>query len=413
MRFNASLGLAGLLVSVWMVGCGDDEGPVGGDADVGTDAGEAAYCGNGVVEGFEECDDGNDDPFDGCHECRFWEPPSGDPIEVSEPLTWEWFEIEGSRCRDGSPAGISVNMSPGASGVVIYLEGGGACFEAITCAANPTHIKEDASGLAEARRFPGGGGIFNRSDERNPVADWHMVYVPYCTGDVFAGTAEDVDVPNVGVQQFVGYTNVGLFLERLVPTFADVDQVLLTGVSAGGFGAAANAKRVQRDFQDVPVVLLDDSGPPMTNEFILPCLQEQWRTLWGFDDSILADCGAECRADDYVIDMTAHLLRHAPDRVGGLFSHRQDTIIRFFYGFSHNDCQGTIPLTEATFEAGLADFRGFIEDRADNFGTFYIDGLSHTCITNQSCFYETEAEDVALTDWVADLLDGTTSHVGP
>jgi hypothetical protein len=163
----------------------------------------------------------------------------------------------------------------------------------------------------------------------------------------------------------------------------------------------------------VPVVLLDDSGPPMTNEFVLPCLQEQWRALWGFDESILADCGAECSTDNYVIDMTDHLLRHAPDRVGGLFSHRQDFIIRFFYGFSFNDCAGTLPMRAEVFEDGLADFRAFIPGRADNFGTFYIDGENHTCITNQDCFYGTEAEGVPLTDWVGDLLDGTTGHVGP
>jgi cysteine-rich repeat protein len=395
MRFNTWLVSAMAVAGVGAWGCGDDGSGSGQDV-----------CGNGVVEGYEECDDGNDDPHDGCHECRLWEPPAGAPVSVSEPLTWEWVEVEGARCRDGSPAGFAINTSPGATGLVIYLEGGGACFNELTCGTvNP-------SNTPASMRFPGGNGIFSRSDERNPVADWHMVYVPYCTGDVFAGTAEDVMVPNVGVQQFVGYENMGHFLDRIVPTFGDVDQVLLTGISAGGFGAAANAKRVQRDFQDVPVVLLDDSGPPMTNEYIAPCLQNWWRELWGFEGSILADCGAECSPDDYVIDMTDHLVRHAPDRVGGLFSHRQDFVIRFFYGFGDQDCSRSLPISPQVFEAGLDDFRGFIQDRADNFGTFYIDGEDHTCISG-SCFYAAEADGVPFTDWVADLLDGTTSHVGP
>lgn len=396
MRFNVFLALVASVALPGLPGCGDD-----------VDEADLNVCGNGIVEGYEECDDGNDDPYDGCHECRFWEPPSGDPIEVSEPLTWEWVEVEGARCRDGSPAGFSVNMSPGATRVVVYLEGGGACYESITCSTNPSNITEGG-------RAPGSGGLWDREDERNPVRDWHMVYVPYCTGDVFAGTAEDATVEGEPEpQQFVGYTNMGLFLDRIVPTFADAEQVLLTGVSAGGFGSAANAKRVQRDFQDVPVTLLDDSGPPMSNEFITPCLQAQWRDLWGFEGSVLADCGAECEDDDYVIDMTAHLLRHAPDREGGLFSHRQDGVIRLFYGFGENDCNPLLPLMDAsTFEAGLADFRAFIQEQADNFGTFYVEGEAHTCISG-SCFYETEAEGLTLAEWTRDLLDGAPAHVGP
>ena len=29
-----------------------------------------AVCGNGIIEGDEMCDDGNDDPFDGCNNCE-------------------------------------------------------------------------------------------------------------------------------------------------------------------------------------------------------------------------------------------------------------------------------------------------------------------------------------------------------
>ena len=32
--------------------------------------GELEYCGDGVVNGQEECDDGNDVDTDACHECR-------------------------------------------------------------------------------------------------------------------------------------------------------------------------------------------------------------------------------------------------------------------------------------------------------------------------------------------------------
>jgi hypothetical protein len=66
---------------------------------------------------------------------------------------------------------------------------------------------------------------------------------------------------NLVPQKFVGYAVISLYLQRLVETFSGVTQVLLTGMSAGGFGAAANYLQVARSFGSVHVYLLDDSGP--------------------------------------------------------------------------------------------------------------------------------------------------------
>jgi len=43
---------------------------------------EPAICGNGIVEGNEECDDGNTQPDDGCDENCFWE------MDVPAVSTW-------------------------------------------------------------------------------------------------------------------------------------------------------------------------------------------------------------------------------------------------------------------------------------------------------------------------------------
>ena len=89
------------------------------------------------------------------------------------------------------------------------------------------------------------------------------MYVPYCTGDVHAGNRKDATVSGVtGKQQFVGYVNVANDLKRIVPSFPGLTKVLLTGVSAGGFGAASNYVQMAKAFGSVPVYELDDSGPP-------------------------------------------------------------------------------------------------------------------------------------------------------
>ena len=240
--------------------------------------------------------------------------------------------------------------------------------------------------------------------------------MPFCTGDVFAGNHPDATVDGVmGTQQFVGYANVGLFLDRLVPTFAHASQVLLTGSSAGGFGASANGARVADAFDPIPVVMLDDSGPPMSEMYVPPCLQQQWRDLWGFDSTLLAECGADCpNRDDYETDLTRHLVKKRPNGVGGLVSALSDSVITIFYGFGLNNCNPATPLPmmpASEFAAGLADFRDLVGELTTHFGTFYVADTHHTWLGDSH--FQTVVNGVKLEDWVGQMIQGQTSNVAP
>src|SRR5690349_14903977 len=50
-----------------------------------------------------------------------------------EEGTWTWIPIEGSRCMDGSETGIGVNLRRDSGKLVIMYEGGGACFNELSC----------------------------------------------------------------------------------------------------------------------------------------------------------------------------------------------------------------------------------------------------------------------------------------
>src|SRR5207253_2454278 len=98
---------------------------------------------------------------------------------------------------------------------------------------------------------------------KNPFADANFVYVPYCTGDVHIGSATvDMDVNGTKkTTYFWGAKNLDMYLARLVPTFPQTTRVILTGISAGGYGAYLNVDRVRSAF-GVRVDVIDDSGPP-------------------------------------------------------------------------------------------------------------------------------------------------------
>jgi cysteine-rich repeat protein len=401
-----------LVLLACLPGCTDVPGDATGGSGGGSGGGggmlpDPDTCGDGVVDLGEHCDDGDFDDTDACAtDCTLTDPPDGEPIEAEEDV-WTYVPIEGSICRDGSPTGIMVNPSSTSDDVVVYLEGGGACFNFASCiAGNPDSF--------DPTDFAREDGLFDRDAADNPLRDFNFVYVPYCTGDVHVGDNAMKVSGMAGVQEFRGYPNVSRALERVVPTFPNAAQVLLTGVSGGGFGAAGNYEQVQRAFHGVPVILLDDSGPPMGTEQIPTCLQDEWRETWGFDATLLAECGESCpNPDDYVLDLTAHMLSRYPDAVGALISYTTDSVIRTFYGFGRSDCSaiiGSVP--EESYTNGLMDLRDFVDARSATFGSFYIEGSSHTCLGGD-CFYETTIEGVPLTQFVSDLLDGNTSHVGP
>jgi len=335
--------------------------------------------------------------------------PTGEPI-IAEDLKWTWIDFPDSKCRDGSSAGIAVNFNSESDQVMVYLQGGGACDSSLTCIANNANIV-DPSAIGPTT------GIFDRSNGDNPVKDWNFIYVPYCTGDVHAG-ANEADPGTGTLQAYSGYTNLELFLNRVVPTFPEITELLYAGESAGGFGAAVTADLAARMFPpDVKFRLIDDSGPPMSSDYLPTCLQQRWRELWGLDGTFLADCGSSCPdANNYAIDWSLFLAKKfaRSNAKGGIISATGDTVISLFYGFGMNDCSGFGILPAETFQAGLLDFRDRLAN-ATNIGTYFIQSTNHTWIGRDDTFYDTTVNGVRLVDWVRDIIDDDPepTHVGP
>jgi len=239
--------------------------------------------------------------------------------------------------------------------------------------------------------------------------------VPYCTGDVHAGNNPAGSVSGVsGTQQFVGYTDMQQYLARLVPTFPSATQIVFSGASAGGFGAAANYTQAARAFSPIHVDMLDDSGPLMEDPYLASCLQDQIRQLWGLDSTILADCGADCPDNtNYLLPYLKHVVNASPTSQFGLMDSTDDNTITLFFGFGANNCTGFGALDEATFTAGLEDIRTQMAS-SPNWGEFIFGGTQHTAMGDAD-FYTLQAPDggVVMSDWVAQLADGGVSNTGP
>lgn len=177
---------------------------------------------------------------------------------------WTWVDFPDSKCASGSATGIAVNPHASATTLLIYMEGGGSCHDATTCwGAKPTANNVagyDATTFAATKtiNYP----LLDRTLAGNPMAQMSMAFIPYCTGDLHAGTKEvDLNVDgSLKPTYFWGATDMDMFLARLVPTFTGVKRVVLLGTSAGGFGTFMNFDHVAHAF-GVRVDIVDDSGP--------------------------------------------------------------------------------------------------------------------------------------------------------
>ncbi len=333
----------------------------------------------------------------------------GPPTLGTTPGQWSYVPVDGAKCLDGSATGIGVNL--GTSGdLVIYMEGGGACFNSSTC----DHVAHPSGwGAADFGEniAPYNIGLFDRIDDANPMHDATFVFVPYCTGDVHAGSN-----PNgMGGRQFVGYGNVGKDLDLLVAQSAKVTRVVLAGSSAGGFGALINYERTQAAFGTTPVLLLDDSGPPLDDLYLTPCLQQMFRTTWNLDVALPADC-AECKAPGGggLANAMGWLADAHPDRRLALITSTRDGVIRSFYGYGYPDCVAGAagnPMSETAYAAGISELRDEKLANHQNFRVYSKDSADHVWLlyAPDTISPRKDGGGKHLADWLAEMFDPDSS----
>ena len=97
---------------------------------------------------------------------------------VSAAGEWQPFGADsGAVCADGSAVGYLERVADPKK-VVLYFEGGGACFSAATCAFDGEETSYISSSEATPDWLAQRGGVFDASHVENPLAGYSFVYVP-------------------------------------------------------------------------------------------------------------------------------------------------------------------------------------------------------------------------------------------
>lgn len=336
---------------------------------------------------------------------------AGEPFPIPPVLNvWEDFQyVKGSECLNGGETGVWLRKGREAKKLVVYFMGGGGCFNFETCVASKKNPR-GGSGT------PGYGGILDPDDERNPLRDYSYVWIPYCSGDVYMGNKESYVSLTVGSKKFFGHKNLALVMDRLVPTFPELTDLVITGESAGGFGSVANFDFIAQAWGATDVwpqlTLIDDCGPILNDDYLRPCLQNKWRELWGANPNIPNDCPAcTLPGGGGLYHFYEFLQNKYPKSQFGLIESARDTVISLFFGYGKKDCAAVLPTGyEATFEQGLKNATETY--LGESFATMMFPGGKHTYTTHDSFFTE-KHEGVMLYEWYTQLLSGNPIKINP
>jgi hypothetical protein len=321
----------------------------------------------------------------------------GAPIPGAEG--WRWVPFPDSTCTDAVPdpatgryqfgtstTGLAISWGPETSAdLVVFLQGGGACWEWVTCGGAAPLVDKTAQagpfGPAEfARdvyaRYP--ASWIRRENLPPSLAAATVVFVPYCTGDVHGGDRVTTYTGPGGAAitwHHAGHANVLAYLRRLGPTFPSPRKLVVAGSSGGGFGALANYVAFRDLWPGARAYLVDDSAPPLVGDAIPPSTRAGWYASWDLGATLDPFC-PECRQD--LSQGLAELLRRYPaDRIA-LVSHLQDAVIRAFYGTIALEPTPTIgPMSAARFEAELRRLAATVIAPAPNGRYFFPAGDGH------------------------------------
>lgn len=277
-------------------------------------------------------------------------------LDVATPTTipkddytlYEFDADDGPVCMRGEKFRSMIRKSPGSNDLMIFLQGGGACWDDFCLAVINTPTK-----------FPGKVNILDKDLEQNPVKDWNVSYVPYCDGSLFIGdnTVQDAKGKD---RIFAGLHNLSAALTVTKNEFPRPDRILFAGSSAGGFATIMTTPLVRYLWPDTPIYVIADSAAGIAKdgnpEFINMLVE-----TFGAKDLIPKDC-PDCIADGNITGLIDYYLPKDANIKMGLYTSWYDSIIsEIFLQIPPDEFQETLErVTGALHEKFPSQYRRFI-----------------------------------------------------
>lgn len=362
-----------------------------------------------------------------------------------------YTDLSGNEHPAGDPSFKFFFREGASNNLVVYFQGGGACWATENCLYEHTYTEElqgfeTAAFLQKLSRgafeFLGYGGIFDFVNTGNPLRDWDFVYIPYCTADLHAGT-NDYAYPSApaaptaklvdqydGAAQTIrhrGGVNFQAVLKWLAEnrTLGSSDKILVTGISGGSYGAMLNFSAVCETFPDAAAYLLGDAGNGVTSPGFLGAVAP----VWGMEFPALAEFDGSDFSTITAAGFYAKLANHyAVSRIAQ-YTTKYDHTQAWFYNIQLADTinypetwsagennepgevhsGGTWEELVETWSANMLSLRDetIAAVTAGNYRYYIGAGRDHTVLMAKKLFAE-ESGGASFVQWLAAFISGDT-----
>jgi hypothetical protein len=343
--------------------------------------------------------------------------PAGWLIEPSRPLTEEQLAAAGEVAAD---SGLAIEVAAGnekwrkvapggacecadssaftfwerradPSRIVFFLDGGGGCYDAESCAFTGLGTGGEASydwstyGEDPAEE----GGLFDPRRVDNPFRDYSFIMVPLCTGDHHLGDVTREYSPELTVEHN-GFVNGTAALSYVAERYPDAAQVVVVGKS--NVAAPLYGGLVSDRLPDAQVTVLGGSSGHISED---PDRNAALGELWG----------AYRNMPDWEVNEGLTARDWGPRRFwiqAGL--HDPDIVLARFDFAYDREAAGDVQ-AGADQLAVIDANEAAIEEAGVVLHNFTAGGDDHG-IFEWETFYEAEVDGVRFADWVSELIEG-------
>jgi hypothetical protein len=319
-------------------------------------------------------------------------------MQTGLPSMGEWRQISpggDTICSRGTPFSFFVRGGR-TDRIVVDFRGGGACWNDFTCSIAGSIFSEDVGDFEQLRTLIDSGllgGIFDNSED-SLFKDWTIVHIPYCTGDIHWGNATHTYGDN-NVIHHRGHVNASAALQWVYDHVAAPENVLVSGCSAGAYGAIMHSAYIANHYLDSKIAVLADSGAGIITDTFLNDSLPNWGAQQNIPPFIegLQRPITEMKLPDLYEAIGAHFPQHRYAQTSTAFDSDQV----FYYTAMGGNAADWPP----RFQASISS----IEESTPNFRAYIPAGPVH-CVTPYPFFKTRMVNGVGLVDWLRDFIHG-------
>jgi hypothetical protein len=319
-------------------------------------------------------------------------PPAEGPITE---IPAGWYEVApggATTCAHGDPYKFWVRKGT-VNRVVIDFSGGGACWSPLTCLAGDELYQSKAEPPTWMASGAAALGIYDHENPDNPFKDWHHVYLAYCTGDVHWGdNAKDYGAPLDQTIQHKGAVNAKIALDWIYEKVPNPDKVMVTGCSAGGYGAALWSAAVSEHYANAKVYQLADSAAGIITDTFFQESFPSWNATSAIPPTLGIDPQKFAKLSELYVAIGKTYPATFLSQYNTAYDSEQTKYFKAMGGTGAEEWSSKMQASLAEIQAGDPAFR------------YYMAPDSQHCIIGKANFYTLEVGGKRWVDWIDDVI---------